>query len=50
MAWVFAIVFFILAIGMYFNPEITRPIVGSLVSIGDQTADNMLKFLKVVLS
>lgn len=50
MAWVLAIIFCALAVGMYMNPDTTRPIVGAMVSIGEGATDNLLKFLKVVLS
>ena len=50
MAWVFAIAFFAIAVGMYLQPETTKPIVGAMVSIGDGMAENFLSFIKAVLS
>ena len=48
--WSLAIIFFIIAMGMYFWPDSTRPIIGYAVSMTDSMVRNFLDLIKYLLS
>lgn len=48
--WTFAFIFFVLMLGMYFWPNMTRPFVGYIVLVGDATFKSVLDIVQYVLS